>query len=70
MDFTQPSENNLMKKAPLLQLLQDNLRNSRLSHRMVKAFFGKLKEILPDLGILTAVEAREHTTVDATIRIV
>ena len=37
---------------------------------MVKACFGKLKEILPDLGILTAVEAREHTAVDATIRIV
>ena len=37
---------------------------------VVKTFFWETERNLPDSGIFTAVEAWEHTTVDATIRIV
>ena len=49
-----------MKTSLVFLLLQDKLSYSRLFHRVAKT----------NSGVLTAVEAKEHTTADATKRIV
>ena len=71
MDFTQPKRKRSDEKGTITSTTSRQPTELKtISQNGEDIFLGKLKEILLDLGILTAVEAREHTTVDATIRIV